>query len=436
MTISRSDWQGYIDQLARIKQRAGELMESWIDNNPEATGERLVETSYALATQYGEAAASLACDMYDEIAAAQGANVPPAEPAPTATYGETAKAVYGTMMNQQNTVPATVGRLVKQAGADTMLQNAARDGAEFAWIPMGDTCAFCLTLASRGWQRQSKKARDRHASHIHANCDCEYCVRFDGKSTVAGYDPDALREKYDSFEGTPDEKINAWRREIRAENAPTIRAQQRAAYERNRRLNYGAANTFDTDRGSITARRVDRYGYNNIYVDEKVTLTERQLRKVDWQVSEAKRLVGVTNTCDARVIVTDMGDRLAAYNPRTNTMLISTRLKSDEEIIKAQEGFACPKDPRSTVVHEMVHWMDADEYRRAGRVIESSEFTSPYVRYRCEEGWERLIDAGFDMMDGDQIQSEISEYAWEKIRVDNDFDEAYTEYRTKRALEG
>ena len=141
--------------------------------------------------------------------------VPPAEPAPNATYSETAKAVYGTMRDRYLGIPATVGRLVKQVGADTMLQNARRDGAEFAWIPMGDTCAFCLTLASRGWQYQSKKAmKNGHAEHIHSNCDCEYCVRFDGKSTVAGYDPEALQEKYYSFEGKPDEKIRAWRREI------------------------------------------------------------------------------------------------------------------------------------------------------------------------------------------------------------------------------
>ena len=51
-----------------------------------------------------------------------------------------------------------VGRLVKQAGADTTPQNALRVGAEFAWVPSGDTCAFCITLASRGWQRASRKA--------------------------------------------------------------------------------------------------------------------------------------------------------------------------------------------------------------------------------------------------------------------------------------
>lgn len=217
MQISRSDWSDYIKKLSAVNKKAAAVMQRWMDENPTSSAEDIVAVAHAVAEHYGEAAGSLACTMYDAIAEAQSAAVPPAEPAPTATYGETAKAVYGTMKNQDNTVPATVGRLVKMVGADTMLQNARRDGAQFAWIPMGDTCAFCLTLASRGWQYQSKKAmKNGHAEHIHANCDCEYAVRFDTTSTVEGYDPDALLEKYNSFDGSPDEKINAWRREINA----------------------------------------------------------------------------------------------------------------------------------------------------------------------------------------------------------------------------
>ncbi len=60
-----------------------------------------------------------------------------------------------------------------------------------------DICAFCITLASRGWQRASEAAlRGGHAEHIHANCDCEYAIRFDGYSTVAGYDPEKYLRQY------------------------------------------------------------------------------------------------------------------------------------------------------------------------------------------------------------------------------------------------
>ena len=144
---------------------------------------------------------------------------------------EVAKAVNGTK-HSPALLQNAVSRLVKQAGADTTLKNALRDGAEFAWIPRGDTCAFCLTLASRGWQRASKKAlKNGHAEHIHANCDCEYAVRFHSSTTVAGYDPEQYLAAYEEAEGkTPREKINSLRRAHYAENRKKITAQKRAAY--------------------------------------------------------------------------------------------------------------------------------------------------------------------------------------------------------------
>jgi len=131
-------------------------------------------------------------------------------------------------------VSSSVGRLVKMAGVDTTMQNALRDGAEWAWIPVGDTCAFCITLASRGWQRASRKAlKNGHAEHIHANCDCTYAIRFDGSSEVEGYDSGAYLDLYQDADGrTPTQKINAMRREFYAENREKINAQKRAAYQK------------------------------------------------------------------------------------------------------------------------------------------------------------------------------------------------------------
>ena len=109
------------------------------------------------------------------------------------------------------------------AGADTTLKNALRDGAQFAWIPSGETCAFCLTLASNGWQYASKKAiKGGHAEHIHSNCDCQYCISFNGKTDVAGYNPDKYYDMYHGAEGrTPKDKINAMRREAYANDKKT-----------------------------------------------------------------------------------------------------------------------------------------------------------------------------------------------------------------------
>lgn len=202
-------------------------MQEWVRKHGFGDDKALLDYAYALSLHYGQAIGALACQMYKKTAAAQGVIVPTAEIADLPEYGEVARAVHGTMKQSQSKVPATVARLVKQVGADTTLKNAKRDGAQFAWIPHGDTCAFCITLASRGWQYMSDEAlKGGHAELIHANCDCEYAVRFDGHSTVAGYDPDKYLEEYENAGGD----INAMRRKRYEQNKDEINARKRELY--------------------------------------------------------------------------------------------------------------------------------------------------------------------------------------------------------------
>lgn len=226
MNISEKAWREYVARLARLNQRAGQLMADYLAAHGTGDTDALIAYAHALVTKYGEGSAELACQMYDALAAAAKAGVPAAEPAQTAAYSEVARMVQATKQSLPQ-MQRGVSRLVKRAGADTTLKNALRDGAEFAWVPQGDTCAFCLTLASRGWQKASQAAiKGGHAEHIHANCDCEYAIRFDGASTVAGYDPDKYLRQYRAADGD----INKLRRVNYAANKERINAQKRAAY--------------------------------------------------------------------------------------------------------------------------------------------------------------------------------------------------------------
>ena len=65
-----------------------------------------------------------------------------------------------------------------------------------------------------------------HAQHVHANCDCEFAIRFDHRTTVAGYDPDKYLAQYNAAGGD----INAMRRIDYAARKDAINAQKRAAY--------------------------------------------------------------------------------------------------------------------------------------------------------------------------------------------------------------
>lgn len=237
MKITEKTWVEYIDRLARLNEEAGRKMADYITRRGTQDTSALIEYALALVQKYGEGSAELACQMYDAMAEASGAEVPPAEPAEPADYSETAKMVNATKQSPP-LIQSGVSRLVKRAGADTTLKNAIRDGAEWAWVPHGDTCPFCITLASRGWQKASQKAlKGDHAAHIHANCNCEYAIRFDSRTTVAGYDPDKYLEQYNAAGGD----INAMRRQQYGKDKKRINAQKRAAYAA-RRLREKAGN--------------------------------------------------------------------------------------------------------------------------------------------------------------------------------------------------
>ena len=238
MRLSKKDWDAYVTRLSKINKTASKKMANFIGTHGYDDAKLLVDYAYELTQTYGEASAALSANMYEKIAYVQKAAIKTPELAPPASYGEVAKSIYGTAKYQNDElVSGTVERLVKRQGADTIMRNAIRDGAEWAWIPSGDSCAFCQILASQGWQKASKSQLDGgHAEHIHAHCDCTFAIRFGGLD-VPGYDPDEYLQRYEDADGGKwKAKMNAMRREQYAENKDEINARKRENYEQRKQL--------------------------------------------------------------------------------------------------------------------------------------------------------------------------------------------------------
>jgi hypothetical protein len=251
MQITANAWNEYITRLSRLNRKAGQLMRQYIDTHGTESTDDLIAYAYGLVTKYGEGSAELACQMYDALAEAANAGVPAAEPAVPADYGEVARMVNATKNQNPANLPNGVSRLVKRAGADTTLKNAVRDGAEWAWVPHGDTCPFCITLASNGWQKASSKVlKGGHAQHIHANCDCEFAIRFDHNTTVAGYDPEKYLKQYRDAGGD----INKMRRIDYAARKDAINAQKRAAYAA--RKNFSVYSSLNMEPKPVTMQSI------------------------------------------------------------------------------------------------------------------------------------------------------------------------------------
>lgn len=278
MYISTKDWKAYINKLRALNDEAAQKIIRYVQLHGFADTEALIRYCYAVVEKYGTGSAALSAAMYDATALMQGAAVPAAELASVASYGDVAKTVHGVLKTSSNVdeLAGAVVRWVKKAGCDTTLQNAVRDshsndlyttgrkkygkkkntGAQFAWIPSGDTCAFCLALAANGWQWQTRQGAASHAEHIHSNCDCTYAVRFGNVGGIEGYDPDEITAQISAdlraqgMNADPDDYyhgafnsdvINAIRRQNYAENKEEINAQKRSAYEKRQELNSSAA---------------------------------------------------------------------------------------------------------------------------------------------------------------------------------------------------
>lgn len=245
MIVTEQLWLDYIDRLSKINATATDKMRVYIERNPDATMDEWIDYAYGLSTAYGEAAAAWAAEMYDAIAIASGANVEPAEPADTAEYNDVRDAFWAIRKSSLNAMLlcTAVGRMVKRAGADTVMRNAIRDKAYYAFIPHADTCAFCISIAAEGWKRAYSNAmKNGHAAHIHGNCDCMYAVKFDPSTEYQGYNPDRYSEMLDGEPGrTSRDKINALRRQFYDENRTEILAQKADAYEKRKELNASAA---------------------------------------------------------------------------------------------------------------------------------------------------------------------------------------------------
>lgn len=253
ITTAWVDYAKKMSQLdAEATKKVGEFITNFNDfsfDNPRHM-RQLINYAYGISTKYGEGAAALACEMYDAVGLASDLFLNPAEPADVAEYAEVAKAINGTAKTRnEEVVSSSIGRLVKRTGADTTLRNCMRDGAEFAWVPQGgETCAFCIAIASRGWQRVSSETlRNGHAEHIHGNCDCAYAIRFNENTTYKDYDPEGYAQMYydapleEGQRESAKNRVNALRRQIYAKNKAEINAQKRSAYEKRMELESSAA---------------------------------------------------------------------------------------------------------------------------------------------------------------------------------------------------
>lgn len=84
----------------------------------------------------------------------------------------------------------------------------------------------------------------------------------------------------------------------------------------------------------------------------------------------------------------------------------------------------------SSVLHELIHWQDAEKYRQKfGEITDFGKYIE-YLNKKFVSKLEKLQKKGYNLFD-------ISEYASNKLNEQIPrLDEVYTEYRVKKMIGG
>lgn len=170
---------------------------------------------------------------------------------------------------------------------------------------------------------------------------------------------------------------------------------------------------------------------DNVYISDKVKLKRKELHNFDMQVRKAFDMLGEVETSGKPeiCIVTPEEMRvnaIASYMPMQNVLNVNSAYFSTSDLSGLQENLACPQDGLSTILHELIHWQDAKNYRaKFGSINDYFEYCD-YLNKIYAPKVEKLINNGYNIED-------ISEYAFECLK-DKAMDEVYNEYRVSKLL--
>ena len=127
-----------------------------------------------------------------------------------------------------DTAQQLVADMIHSVTRLTTQRNMRLDPTSPRWarVPRGETCEFCLMLASRGFAYTSEKTAGREMQY-HSDCDCRIVPSW-GKQTLKGYDPDGLYARYKACADTvapmtTRERYDAYKKTLAARGGEELR---------------------------------------------------------------------------------------------------------------------------------------------------------------------------------------------------------------------
>lgn len=195
------------------------------------------------------------------------------------------------------------------------------------------------------------------------------------------------------------------------------------------------SDTAETVRGGqkLNLSRVTNSKYD-MYATDSVKLKPKELHNLNKCITSAYELLkqSKSETKPTMFLISEQEmqkSAVASYNSISNILYINAELLHSADIETLQKDLAMGDNPVSTYLHELIHWQDADDYRKKGNSINTPEEYKKYIAYLreyCKKKLDREKAKGYNIF--------VSKYAEDEFGRAN-YDETYTEYRVQKLLE-
>lgn len=171
-----------------------------------------------------------------------------------------------------------------------------------------------------------------------------------------------------------------------------------------------------------------------MYATDSVNLKPKELHNLNKYITSAYELLkqSKSETKPTMFLISEQEmqkSAVASYNSISNILYINAELLHSADIETLQKDLAMGDNPVSTYLHELIHWQDADDYRKKGNSINTAEEYKKYIAYLreyCKKKLDREKAKGYNIF--------VSKYAEDEFGRAN-YDETYTEYRVQKLLE-
>lgn len=183
-----------------------EFMRRYPDATTEDTRVFVLDLMGSALPNFTDLTATLACDLFDEMAEEVGFEGERARLYETTDWQMVDRKVHylagflneGDRERFKSEVSDLTHYYCKRAAYDNMVANCRGQRVKWARVPTGlETCAFCFMLASRGFAYLSEKSAAEGRHGYHSNCDCVVVPGFEGpdgnpRVKIDGYDPETM----------------------------------------------------------------------------------------------------------------------------------------------------------------------------------------------------------------------------------------------------